>query len=85
MFALVTKSIATESIYSHEFYRKLVTSSVHPSTAAPSPGDFVKVYEKVAQETDQIVAHFSWIDTLTSVGWESNIHIAILCPDRRAK
>ncbi len=41
---------------SHEFYRKLVTSAVHPSTAAPSPGDFAKVYEEAAQETDQIVS-----------------------------
>jgi len=36
-------------IDSREFYRKLVTSSVHPSTAAPSPGDFAKVYEQAAQ------------------------------------
>ncbi len=43
-------------IDSHEFYRKLVTSSVHPSTAAPSPGDFAKVYEEAAQETDEIAS-----------------------------
>ncbi|HEX75219.1 MAG TPA: DegV family protein [Dehalococcoidia bacterium] len=43
-------------IDSHEFYRKLVTSPVHPSTAAPSPGDFAKVYEKAAQETDEIAS-----------------------------
>jgi len=43
-------------IDSHEFYHKLVTSSVHPSTAAPSPGDFAKVYEEVAEETDQIAS-----------------------------
>ena len=41
---------------SSEFYRKLLASSIHPSTAAPSPGDFAKVYEKVAEETDQIVS-----------------------------
>ena len=39
-----------------EFYHKLMTSPVHPSTAAPSPGDFAKVYEEAAQETDQIVS-----------------------------
>jgi DegV family protein with EDD domain len=39
-----------------EFYNKLVTSPVHPSTAAPSPGEFAKVYEKAAQETDEIVS-----------------------------
>lgn len=43
-------------IDSHEFHRKLATSSVHPSTAAPSPGDFAKVYEATAQETDEIVS-----------------------------
>jgi len=39
-----------------EFYNKLMTSPVHPSTAAPSPGEFAKVYEKAAQETDEIVS-----------------------------
>ncbi len=39
-----------------EFYHKLVTSPIHPSTAAPSPGDFVKVYEEAAQETGEIVS-----------------------------
>jgi len=39
-----------------EFYQKLAQSSVHPSTAAPSPGDFAKVYEEAAQETDEIVS-----------------------------
>ena len=43
-------------IDSSEFYRKLLASSVHPSTAAPSPGDFAKVYKEVAEETDQIVS-----------------------------
>jgi DegV family protein with EDD domain len=43
-------------IDSHEFQRKLATSSVHPSTAAPSPGDFAKVYEAAGQETDEIVS-----------------------------
>ena len=43
-------------IDSHEFHHKLATSSVHPSTAAPSPGDFAKVYEEAAQETDEIVS-----------------------------
>lgn len=43
-------------IDSDEFYRKLTTSSVHPSTSSPSPGDFAKVYEEAAQETDEIVS-----------------------------
>ena len=40
----------------HELYRRLVTSPVHPSTAAPSPGDFARVYEEAARETDGIVS-----------------------------
>lgn len=43
-------------IDSHEFYRKLVTEPVHPSTAAPSPGDFAKAYEEAARETDEIIS-----------------------------
>jgi len=39
-----------------EFYQKLVESPIHPSTAAPSPGEFAKVYEEAAQETDEIVS-----------------------------
>ncbi len=39
-----------------EFYQKLEEGSVHPSTAAPSPGEFAKVYEEAAQETDEIVS-----------------------------
>ena len=43
-------------IDSDEFYRKLMTNPVHPSTAAPSPGDFAKMYEESAQETGEIVS-----------------------------
>lgn len=43
-------------IDSHEFYHRLMTSPVHPCTAAPSPGDFAKVYEETARETDEIVS-----------------------------
>ena len=39
-----------------QFYHKLVTNHVHPSTAAASPGDFAKVYEEIAKETDEIVS-----------------------------
>jgi len=53
-------------IDSREFYHKLVTSSVHPSTAAPSPGDFAKVYEEAAQKTDEIVSiHVTSKDSAT--------------------
>jgi DegV family protein with EDD domain len=39
-----------------QFYHKLVTNRVHPSTAAASPGDFAKVYEEIAKETSEIVS-----------------------------
>jgi fatty acid kinase fatty acid binding subunit len=43
-------------IDSDQFYEKLATSSTHPSTAAPSPGDFAQVYEQIAEETNEIVS-----------------------------
>ncbi len=43
-------------IDSDEFYHKLMASPIHPSTAAPSPGDFARVYEEVAQEAGEIVS-----------------------------
>jgi len=39
-----------------EFYQKLQTSPLHPTTSAPSPGDFTEVYRKLAQETDEVVS-----------------------------
>jgi DegV family protein with EDD domain len=43
-------------IDSDKFYHKLVTSPVYPSTAAPSPGDFAKVYNEAAKVTGEIVS-----------------------------
>jgi DegV family protein with EDD domain len=43
-------------IDSNQFYHKLVTNHVHPSTAAASPGDFAKAYEELAKETNEIVS-----------------------------
>jgi DegV family protein with EDD domain len=40
----------------HEFYRKLSESPIHPTTAAPSPGDFAEAYERATRETDKIVS-----------------------------
>jgi len=37
-----------------EFYRKLETSSVHPTTATVSPGQFAEVFTKLAEETKEI-------------------------------
>jgi DegV family protein with EDD domain len=42
-------------ITSEEFYRRLVTESTLPSTTQPTPNDFYQVYEKLAEETDEIL------------------------------
>jgi len=39
-----------------QFYEKLKTSKVFPNTSVPSPADFVQVYDKLSQETDEILA-----------------------------
>ena len=39
-----------------DFYRKLVKSKTLPTTSTPSPGTFAEVYDKLAQETDEILA-----------------------------
>ena len=39
-----------------QFYEKLKTSQVFPNTSVPSPGDFVQVYDKLAEKTDEILA-----------------------------
>lgn len=38
------------------FYEKLVTAKVHPTTSAPSVGDFLAAYESLLNETDEIVS-----------------------------
>jgi DegV family protein with EDD domain len=43
-------------ISAEEFYHRLVEGPVHPSTSAPSPGDFAQVYESLAEETDEIIS-----------------------------
>ena len=39
-----------------EFFRRLVTSPVHPSTSQPSVGAFQEVYEALVDEADAIVS-----------------------------
>ena len=39
-----------------EFYAKLMSSPVLPSTSAPSAGDFAKAYRDVSSSTDEIVS-----------------------------
>ncbi|HYF95621.1 MAG TPA: DegV family protein [Symbiobacteriaceae bacterium] len=38
------------------FWAKLRTSPHHPKTAQPSPGDFLKVYEKLAGTGDEVIS-----------------------------
>jgi DegV family protein with EDD domain len=42
-------------ITTEDFYRRLVNEPVLPSTTQPTPNDFAQVYEKIAQETDEIL------------------------------
>jgi DegV family protein with EDD domain len=42
-------------ITSEEFYRRLVNENALPSTTQPTPNDFAEVYQKLAQETDEIL------------------------------
>ncbi len=39
-----------------EFYRKLVSSRTFPTTAAPSPGEIMAVYKKLAKESNEILS-----------------------------
>ena len=39
-----------------EFYERLIHGPVHPSTSIPTPKDFADVYNKLAQETDEIIS-----------------------------
>jgi len=38
-----------------QFYEKLKSSKVFPNTSVPSPGDFIQVYDKMAEKTDEIL------------------------------
>jgi len=39
-----------------EFYYKLARSKAFPVTSVPSPGTFAEIYDKLAEETDEILA-----------------------------
>jgi DegV family protein with EDD domain len=38
-----------------QFYERLVQDKVHPTTSVPTPPAFAQAYDKVAEETDEIV------------------------------
>jgi DegV family protein with EDD domain len=39
-----------------QFYSRLVEGNIHPTTSQPSPGAFVEVYEKLAQDHEGIIS-----------------------------
>jgi len=39
-----------------QFYGKLKTSKIFPNTSVPAPADFIQVYDKLSEETDEILA-----------------------------
>jgi len=39
-----------------EFYHKLTHDSIHPTTSVPTPKDFADVYNRLAEQTDEIVS-----------------------------
>ena len=43
-------------IFEDEFYHKLSSGSVYPTTSVPSPQDFADAYDKLARETDEIIS-----------------------------
>ena len=42
-------------ITTDEFYRKLISGNIFPTTTQPAPGAFADVYDKLAEETDEIL------------------------------
>lgn len=45
-----------EEMSSAEFWEKIKTSSHHPKTAQPAPGDFLKVYQPIIDAGDEILS-----------------------------
>ncbi|HEY90787.1 MAG TPA: DegV family protein [Dehalococcoidia bacterium] len=43
------------TITTEEFYRRLTTQDVFPTTTQPSPAAFAELYNKLAEETDEIL------------------------------
>ncbi|MFC1907795.1 DegV family protein [Chloroflexota bacterium] len=43
------------SMTTDEFYRRLAHDSIWPTTTQPPPADFVNVYNKLTEETDEIL------------------------------
>ena len=43
------------TITTDEFYDKLIHGTIWPTTTQPPPGDFLNVYNKLAEETNEIL------------------------------
>lgn len=43
-------------ISSDDFFKKLINSTIHPSTSQPTPDDFAKVYSEYAKEVTGIIS-----------------------------
>jgi DegV family protein with EDD domain len=43
-------------ITSDEFYNRLESSPVHPATSQPAPEDFIRMYTKALEESEQLVS-----------------------------
>ncbi len=43
------------TITTDDFYHRLVTGAVFPTTTQPSPAEFAELYDKLADETDEIL------------------------------
>ena len=43
-------------IRAEEFYDRLATGSVHPTTSQPAVGDIVETYQKVGKEADEVLS-----------------------------
>ncbi len=52
----VMKDTKTPNITGDEFYQRLSTGTIHPSTIQPSPQDFAEVYQKLSKECTGIVS-----------------------------
>jgi DegV family protein with EDD domain len=38
-----------------QMYERMVSGPVHPTTSSPAPGDFTEAYNRLSEETDEIV------------------------------
>ncbi|MEX0800484.1 MAG: DegV family protein [Dehalococcoidia bacterium] len=65
------------------FYDKLAHGKVHPTTSAPSVGDFLEVYEPLLKETNEIVSvHLS---SKLSATYNNALQAAEILADRGAR